>query len=205
MASLLDIFSKTNLDLENASVLGGPSKAANDPTVYPALNSGVPTVTQNPTDNAKPFNQNYTPTKTYLESVNYRDRVIKDSPLSGNPENPQILDITNLDNSKPGVTPYKPLNDPTLYPVETTGRSAIKAWSDTIQGAPSVGAQKFDPKYNSSKKYQENIEIDLGIAPNAAEPTGPKIPQANNAAVKFIKKTNSVIQSIGSLFGGTSK
>ena len=199
---LASSFNRTNLDLENPSILGGPSKAINDPTVYPVLNSGVPTTKQNPTDSAKSFEQQYTPSKTYLENFNYRNRVVKDSPLSGDSLDPQILNITNLDNSEPGVIPYKAeVNDPTEYPTLATGRTAIRAWVPTINGETSVSAQKFDPKYDSSKKYQENIEVDLGIAPNAKEPEGPKDPKPGNGVVKAIKGVSTAIKAVGSLFG----
>ena len=196
------LLSITNLDVENPSVIGGPSKAINDPTVYPVLNSGTPTVTQNPSNSSKPFEQQYTPSKTYLENVNYRNRTVESSSLSNDPSNPQILNITNLDNSKPGVTPYKSsVNDPTEYPLLATGRTAIRAWTPTITGEPSVSAQKFDPKYDSSKKYQENIEVDLGIAPNVEEPEGPK--RYSKFKDELVKKTNKILKPLTFSFLGS--
>lgn len=203
------VLSITSLDVANITN-NSPAKGINDPTVYPALNTGTPTsetitppVTLNITNAPKPFNQKDLPKNTYLEKFNILNRVLSGSLLSGDPLNPKILDITNLDNNK--LIQYKSVNDPTLYPLESTGRSAIKAWPDTVQGAPSVSAQKFDPKYDSSKKYQENIEVDLGIAPKANEPEGPKPQKPGNAVVKVIKGVGSGIQAIGSLFGGASR
>jgi len=190
----------TNLDVENPSVTGGPAKALNDPTIYPVLNSGIPTSTQNPANKPKKFEQLYIPSNTYLEQFSYGNRVIKSSPLSGDPLNPEILNISNLDNSNSKVIPYKSsIDDPTTYPLMSTGRTEIRAWPNTIPGAISIPAKKFDPKYDFSKKYEQNIEVDLGIAPNVKEPEKPK--PSTSKDNKDVKGVEKLVQSLTSFFG----
>ena len=143
----------TNLDVEDSSVNGGPNKDIT--TVYPPLVSGTPSTAQNPSEAPKNFDQLYSPSNTYLSNLNSRNKTITNSALSNDAESPKILDITNLDNSKDGVIEYKAdISDPTEYPLTSTGRTEIRAWSPTIPGAISTISQKFDTKYNPIQKYK---------------------------------------------------
>lgn len=129
---LSNSLNKTNLDIENPGVAGGPN--ADIVTQYPPLVTGTPTDTQNPGGPVTRFNQQYTPTSTYLDT----------NPIQGT-ESGELKDtteITNLDVENPGVQggiPYRPLTDPTVYPTTTTHTSAIRGYFS----APSQPAKKF--------------------------------------------------------------
>jgi hypothetical protein len=145
----------TNLDVENPSVQGGP---LNDIiTQYPASVTGTPTNTANPGGAPQQFTQPYTPGSTYLDAsynVALNNTILSNS-----------LSITNLDTENPGVQggiPYKPLTDPTIYPVTTTHTSAIRGYF----AKPSQPALKYgispvneDPgPFTSIKTYSEYIK-----------------------------------------------
>ena len=150
-----DSLSITNLDIENPGVNGGP---LNDTTtVYPASVTGTPTSTTNPGAAPQQFIQPYKPGNTYLDAsynVALNNTILSNS-----------LSITNLDTENPGVQggiPYKPLTDPTIYPVTTTHTSAIRGYF----AKPSQPALKYgispvneDPgPFTSIKTYSEYIK-----------------------------------------------
>jgi len=191
----------TNLDVENPSVIGGPNKDTT--TVYPPLVSGTPTTMQNPSEAPKNFDQLYSPSKTYLSDLNTRNKAVKNSPLSGNPEDPKILNVTNLDNSKLGVLEYKAdINDPTEYPTLSTGRTEIKAWMPSVLGAVSTPSQKFNPKYSAAQKY-DNPEPNDNIPPQVEEPlTFKKAKEKlNKDADGAIKAGKGLVNKLTSFFG----
>jgi hypothetical protein len=144
----------TNLDVEDPSVQGGP---INDTvTVYPSLVTGTPTNIANPGGAPQLFTQPYLPSNTYLDT----------NPIQGigSGKLDDSLSITNLDVENPGVQggiPYKPLTDPTIYPVTTTHTSAIRGYF----AKPSQPALKYgtspvneDPgPFTSTKTYSEYI------------------------------------------------
>jgi hypothetical protein len=141
---LINSFDRTNLDLENPYPLGGPN---NDFTTnYPSTITGTPTLTANPGPPSR-FIQNYTPTNTYLSQVN-------NSSLSNDQNSPSILAITNLDNTNEGINggvPYKPNNDPTVYPLLT--QPAVKFGVISPDEA-SLNAKSYTPM----KTYLDYIE-----------------------------------------------
>jgi hypothetical protein len=129
---LSNSLNKTNLDIENPGVAGGPN--ADITTQYPPLVTGTPTNTQNPGGPITRFSQPYTPSVTYLDM----------NPIQGatSGELSSSLGITNLDTENPGVQggiPYRPITDPTIYPTTTTATSAIRGYFSE----PSQPAQKY--------------------------------------------------------------
>jgi hypothetical protein len=153
---LKNSFDKTNLDLQDPSPLGGPVSAPVPPYVSPNA-TGTPTRTANPGP-FKGFYQPYTPQNPYLNSVS--NKAVKTSMLSADTDNPAVLSITNLDNSKPGVNggvPYKTVNDPTLYPESTKASTPTRGYF----AEPGVAAQKYGSNtrvYSSTNTYMEFIE-----------------------------------------------
>ena len=129
---LFNSLNKTNLDVENPDIIGGPN--VDTTTQYPPLVTGTPTTTQNPGGPPVNFNQPYTPSITYLDT----------NPIQGatSGELSSSLGITNLDVENPGVQggiPYRPLTDPTVYPITTTGGESIRGYFPTS----SRPAQKY--------------------------------------------------------------
>ena len=109
----------TNLDVEDPGVQGGPN--ADIVTQYPSTVTGVPTNTQNPGGPVVNFSQPNLPSNTYLTN----------NPIQGTGSLSNTLNITNLDVEDPGVTggiPYKPENDPTIYPPEAKANSSIAGY-----------------------------------------------------------------------------
>jgi hypothetical protein len=145
----------TNLDTENPGVQGGP---LNDTTTaYPASVTGTPTTSSNPGGAPQQFIQPYKPGNTYLDTS--YNVAINNTALSNS------LSITNLDVENPGVQggiPYKPLTDPTIYPVTTNHTSAIRGYFPK----PSQPALKYgvtpineDPSpFTSERTYSEYIK-----------------------------------------------
>lgn len=202
-------FDKTNLDRTDPLVAGGiPYNPTNDPTTYPATNTGTPTSNAYPGPPSK-YGEPYDPINDYLNSThltlsqsgdktifdlesysprdNLADRTTQyqnplvtgtptfianpgaphpffhrdtppkpylsrvairaiDSPLSG------TLDITNLDNTLPGVNggwPYDRLTDPTEYPETSTGVP--------IPPSNPFGADRYNEPYSNYKKYKNTM------------------------------------------------
>lgn len=112
-------------------------------TQYPPTNTGTPTTTQNPGGPVVPFHQQYNNENTYIE-VAYNQ-------LSLSPR------ITNLDVENDGVQggiPYKPLNDPTTYPIDVNHSSPIRGWF----ASPSSAPEKFNQEFTPKKTYMEFIQ-----------------------------------------------
>jgi hypothetical protein len=133
---------KTNLDVENPGVLGGPNKDIT--TIYPSTTTGVPTTTDYPSGPTTKFSQPYTPNKTYLSFIN--DKIIENSKLSNDSINPEILAITSLDVENPGVLGGPNKDITTVYPPEATG-------TPNLTQNPGGPAQNFDPQYAPLKTY----------------------------------------------------
>jgi hypothetical protein len=154
--TLINSFSKTNLDLENPLPQGGPINYPL-PTYISPNATGTPTRTANPGP-FKGFSQLYTPQNPYLNSVS--NKAVKTSMLSANIDNPAVLSITNLDNSEPGVNggvPYKTVDDPTVYPSSTKASSPVRGYF----AEPGVAAQKYGSNtqvYSSTNTYMEFID-----------------------------------------------
>ena len=110
--------------------------------------SGTPTNTANPGPVTN-FVKVYSPSNQYANNTN--------SQLS------DTLQITNLDIENPGVNggiPYKPQNDPTVYPTSTNGSTPIEGYFPTI-GKPAVKYGSDDTIHKSfspSNTYLEYIK-----------------------------------------------
>ena len=181
---LVSSLNKTNLDVENPGVLGGPNKDIS--TIYPSTTTGVPTIYDYPSGPTTKFSQPYTPNKTYLSIIN--DKSINFSPLSGDVEFPDVLNISHLDNSQEINQKYSSVtNDPTVYNGSTQKTSpTFTGWS-TIYGQP---AQKLEINYGPSRNYLEYINPFLTSNPKETNP--------NN---KFID-LNSILSNLKSNASG---
>ena len=155
---------KTNLDVENPGVLGGPNKDIS--TIYPSTTTGVPTVSDYPSGPTTKFSQPYNPGKTYLSTINNKSIIF--SPLSGDAEFPDVLNISHLDNSQEITQKYSSvINDPTVYNENTQKTSpTFTGWS-TIYGQP---AQKLEINYGPSRNYLEYINPFLTSNPKETNP-----------------------------------
>ena len=103
-------------------------------TQYPSTNTGLPTAFANPGP-VIPFNQEYSATQTYLA-------YIQAATIQQFDQLTNSLNKTNLDVENPGVQggiPYRPLTDPTVYPITTTGGESIRGYFPTS----SRPAQKY--------------------------------------------------------------
>lgn len=106
-------FDKTNLDLEDAGVAGGiPYNPLNDPTMYPAFNTGTPTVLSNPGFASK-FLHPYNPGNIYLDS----------NPIRGlNLQLQTSFNKSTLDLELPQPYGFSAMQDiTTQYPATVTG------------------------------------------------------------------------------------
>jgi len=114
-----------------------PYKQDKDPTAYPIYTTGTPTTKANP----GPFNkffQTYTPGNVYLNNT----------PIKGEGKLQFTTANSNLDvedETPRGGIPYDPSQDPTVYPISTTGTPTVKA----NPAAPT----HFDQKFIPSKTY----------------------------------------------------
>jgi hypothetical protein len=118
----------------------------NDPTVYPSTTTGTPTPVANPGASAQQFSLSYAPAYTYLTSLNVTPERLANT-----------LNITNLDTTDPGVDggiPYKPNEDPTLYPTTTNHTSEIRGYFSE----PSEPSEKYNQKYSSNNTYLNFIK-----------------------------------------------
>jgi hypothetical protein len=146
---LKNSFGKTNLDLENPLVLGGPNNDYN--TEYPESSTGTPTVSSNPGQPHK-FIHKYTPKNTYLSKIigSFGNEISLTSVSIPDPAYPlklfSSLNKTNLDVERPGVLggPNKDIS--TIYPSTTTG-------VPTVSDYPSGPTTKFSQPYTPSKTY----------------------------------------------------
>jgi hypothetical protein len=146
---LISSFDQTSLDLTNPNPLGGPNNAPIPYYVSPN-STGTPTTKSNPGP-FKGFVQAYTPQNPYLNSVN--NKSVKTSALSAQTTSPEVLSITNLDNSQPGVNggvPYKTVTDPTNYPTTTQAKTPIRGYF----AEPGEAAHKYGS--NPTKVYTAN-------------------------------------------------
>ena len=135
---LKNSFGKTNLDLENPLVLGGPNNDYN--TEYPEFSTGTPTGLSNPGQPQK-FIHKYTPKNTYLS------KIIGSSNLATYPlKLVSSLNKTNLDVESKGVLggPNKDIS--TVYPSTTTG-------VPTVSDYPSGPTTKFSQPYTPYNTY----------------------------------------------------
>jgi len=153
MGSLIKSFNKTNLDLTDS----GPSgnfNMADTITSYPAIATGTPTDQANPSS-PRNFIQTFNPQYTYLELTKNKYSPLlhfgKDSSNDGGTdETYSILDITNLDISKPGVDggiPYKQIKDPTVYPILAQGKASISGYYPATGSDANKFNQNFSPTY----------------------------------------------------------
>jgi hypothetical protein len=186
---LVSSLNKTNLDVENPGVLGGPNKDIS--TIYPSTTTGVPTVSDYPSGPTTKFSQPYTPSKTYLSIIN--DKSINLSPLSGDVEFPDVLNISHLDNSQEINQKYSPVtNDPTVYNESTQKTSpTFTGWS-TIYGKP---AQKLEINYGPSRNYLEYISPFLTSTLKDTNPTSKPI-DLNSIVANLTAKANTAIAKI---------
>lgn len=157
--SLINSFSKTNLDLENSLPIGGPIKYSLPSYVSPNA-TGTPNKTSNPGP-FKGFTQPYTPQNPYLNSIS--NKIVKTSMLSDNEANPSVLSITNLDNSQPGVNggiPYKTESDPTVYPESTKASSPIRGYfAVSGKSAQKYGSSRSNTQvFTPTNTYMEFID-----------------------------------------------
>lgn len=151
---LINSFNETNLDLENPLPNGGPIKYP-VPAYFSPNATGTPNKTSSPGP-FKGFTQPYTPQNPYLSNIS--NRIIGTSMLSDNENDPSVLSITNLDNTKPGVDggiPYKQDKDPTSYPESVSGTPTT-----TRNPGP---AEKFDQPYNPQNPYLSKSNINNKI------------------------------------------
>jgi len=157
----------TNLDVEDSGANGGP---LNDTTTdYPISSTGTPTSTANPGAAPTRFTQLYSPLNAYLNSsynVEPNNTILNNS-----------LNITNLDVEDSGVQggiPYKPANDPTIYPLDASGMPLVTKTSAIIGYFPtgSLIATKFTQTYNPNNTYLTFIKEETIIHTNRSE--GPK-------------------------------
>ena len=152
--SLVNSFDKTDLDLENSLPNGGPKKYPLPAYVSPNA-TGTPNKSSNPGP-FKGFTQPYTPQNPYLSNIS--NRIIGTSMLSDNKDDPSVLSITNLDNTKPGVDggiPYKQDKDPTSYPKYVSG-------TPTTTSNPGP-VEKFDQPYNPKNVYVDEVNKNNSI------------------------------------------
>ena len=152
---LINSFDKTDLDLENSLPNGGPKKYPLPTYVSPNA-TGTPNKSSNPGP-FKGFTQPYTPQNPYLSNIS--NRIIGTSMLSDNQNDPSVLSITSLDNTKEGVdggVPYKQDKDPTVYPPSTKAISPIRGYF----AEPGAAAQKYGSSgsYSSTNTYTEFIK-----------------------------------------------
>jgi hypothetical protein len=186
---LASSLNKTNLDVESKGVLGGPNKDIS--TVYPSTTTGVPTVSDYPSGPTTKFSQPYTPYNTYLSIIN--DKSINLSPLSGDIEFPDVLNISHLDNSQEINQKYSSVtNDPTVYNESTQKTSpTFTGWS-TIYGKP---AQKLEINYGPSRNYLEYISPFLTSTPKEIN-TNSKPIDLNSIVANLTAKANTAIAKI---------
>ena len=138
---LKNSFNKTNLDVENSKPSGFFNKDTS--TSYSALTTGTPSTTANPGPTQR-FIQSYLPFNTYLNN----------NPVRGEGRLITTVANTNLDveNSLPnGGIPYKQDQDPTVYPIYTTGTPSIDS-----SYSPS---SKFNHTYNPGNVYLDQNPI----------------------------------------------
>ena len=151
--SLRDTLNITNLDVENASVQGGPK--ADTITNFSPWVTGTPNYNQNPGAAPQRFTQKWTP------NIQYADI----NPIAGgnsgilyntDPDEDNSLKITNLDVTEEGVqggTPYNSLLDPTFYPLTTNHTSPIRGWFSQ----PSSASIKFYQTFDNNNTYENFI------------------------------------------------
>jgi hypothetical protein len=141
---LAETLSKTNLDIENSSVDGGPN--VDIITNYPSTVTGTPTLTANPGGPLTNFSQPYIPTNQYISNVS-----LNSSPLAG------TLPITNLDVENLGVQ-GGPNNDIiTVYPPTSTGTPGSGSHFWTYAGGTYPGASRFIQSYTPNNPYGVNV------------------------------------------------
>jgi len=154
----------TNLDVEDSRANGGP---LNDTTTdYPISSTGTPTPTANPGAAPTRFTQLYSPLNAYLNSsynVEPNNTILNNS-----------LNITNLDVEDSGVQggiPYKPANDPTIYPLDASGIPLVTKTSAIIGYFPtgSLIATKFTQTYNPNNTYLTFIKKEIIIHTGRSE------------------------------------
>jgi hypothetical protein len=146
-SKLVNTVANTNLDVENEKPNGGiPYKQDKDPTIFPKYVTGTPTTSANPSAPAK-FNQVYNPKNVYLDKV----------PIKSEGKLKSTVANTNLDveNAKPnGGIPYRPENDPTIYPITTQKKSSAGGFYP-IQGQ---SASKYNQVFNPKNTYLDFIK-----------------------------------------------
>jgi len=125
-----------SFDLSNIESLSS-YKENQDPTKYPATNTGIPTSNANPGAPSK-FKGFFNPENTYLKYISEEDR---DNLVSS--FNKTNLDVEN--ESPDGGIPYKQDKDPTIYPKLTTG-------APLENGIPGPFT-KFNQVYNPETTY----------------------------------------------------